>query len=145
MSDLVVTVPKNVWAYWIKEGDPAGSSESGEEWAYWIGGAKPKIEAGERLYIVSWGKLRGYAPVTRVISKGDHGWGICRRGGAVACTIPEDIPGFRGYRIRWWDKKSEKPYPNWRTEGIPKRQVELLFKADKDKEDAEFARINSRF
>lgn len=131
MSDLVVTVPKNVWAYWIQEGDPAGSSDdSGEEWAYWIGGAKPRIEAGERLYIVSWGHLRGYAPVTRVIKKGDRGWGICRRGGAVACTIPEEIPGFRGYRIRWWDRNTESPYKNWRTDGIPQRQVEILFKAE---------------
>jgi len=141
MSDLVVTVPKTIWAYWIQEGDPAGAPESGEEWAYWIGGAKPNIEAGERLYIVSWGKLRGYSPVTRIIKKGDRGWGICRQGGAVACTIPEEIPGFRGYRKRWWDRDTETPYQNWRTEGIPKRQVEILFKAEK----AEKAQRDSRF
>ena len=131
MPDLVVTVPKDVWAYWIQEGDPAGTPESGEEWAFFVGGAKPKIEPGDRLYIVAWGKLRGYSPVTRVIKREGRGWGICRRGGAVACTIPEAVPGFRGHRARWWDRKIETTYSNWRTDGIPQRQVEILFKAEK--------------
>lgn len=141
MSDLVVTVPKDVWAYWIQEGDPAGSTPSGEEWAYFVGGAKPKIEVGERLYIVAWGKLRGYAPVTRIIKREGRGWGICRKGGAVAVTIPEEVPGFRGHRVRWWKTKDEVPFPNWRTAGIPQRLIEILFKAEK----AQKAQRSNRF
>jgi hypothetical protein len=138
MSDLVVTVPKTIWVQWIQEGDPAGEVESGEEWAYWVSG-KPKIEVGERLYIVSWGKLRGYSPVVRILKKGDGGgYGICRRGGAVSCTIPEAVPGFRGWRRRWWERDAEVPYPNWRTDGIPKRQVEILFKADPAQQSPRF-------
>ena len=40
---------------------------------------------------------------------------ICRRGGAVACTIDEPIPGFRGLRKRWWRIEDERPFPDWRT------------------------------
>lgn len=111
--DLVVTVPKSFWELWLEEGDAAGEPSSGEEWAYQVGG-RPSIEPGERLYIVSWGRLRGYAPVVRVM-KTPLGYGICRRGGAVAVTIKEPIPGFRGYRKRWWDREQELDFPNWRT------------------------------
>lgn len=131
MSDLVVTVPKAIWSFWVGEGDAAEEPPSGEEWAFFVGGAKPLIEPGERLYIVSWGKLRGYSPVTRVIRREGRGWGICRKGGAVACTIEEDVPGFRGYRKRWWSKRSEIPFPKWRTEGVDKKQIEILFKAER--------------
>jgi hypothetical protein len=68
--------------------------------------------------------------VVRILKTVDRGYGICRRGGAVACTIPEEIPGFRGYRNRWWNQSTEVPYPSWRTDGIPKRMVETLFKID---------------
>jgi hypothetical protein len=66
MSDLVVTVPKDFWLEWIDEGDAAGSVESGEEWGFFVGYRRPDIIPGERLYVVAWGRLRGYAPVTRV-------------------------------------------------------------------------------
>jgi hypothetical protein len=112
MSDLVVTVPKNFWKLWVAEGDAADEPYTGEEWAYQVSG-RPSIEPGERLYVVSWGRLRGYAPVVRVM-KTVTGYGICRRGDAVAVTIDEPIPGFRGYRKRWWDQGLEKPFPGWR-------------------------------
>jgi len=113
MSDLVVTVPKNLWAHWIAEGDAVGEPYTGEEWAYQVS-QRPSIEPGERLYIVSWGRLRGYAPVVRVF-KTHNGYAICRRGGAVAVTIDEGIPGFRGFRKRWWDVANERPFPTWRS------------------------------
>jgi hypothetical protein len=131
MPDLVVTVPKSIWAYWVGEGDSVDAPESGEEWAFFVGGAKPPIQAGDRLYIVSWGKVRGYSPVTRVIKREGRGWGICRKGGAVACTIEDAVPGFRGYRKRWWDTKDEAPFPKWRTQGVDKKQLEILFKAER--------------
>ena len=126
MADLVVTVPKNLWFAWIAEGDAVGEPESGEEWAYWVSRARPPIEPGDRLYVVAWGMLRGYAPVTRVVRQplGDQ-FGICRQGKAVACTVRDArFDGFRGYRKRWWAREIEVPFPTWKTEGIPDAVVQ---------------------
>lgn len=117
MADLVVTVPKDLWPGWIAEGDAAGQPESGTEWAFWIGGGRPPIEAGDRLYIVAHGRLRGYAHVTRVM-KTERSWGICRCGGAVACTLDVPILGFRGWRKVWWKREEELPFPDWKTAGV---------------------------
>lgn len=116
MSDLVVTVPKDFWQDWLAEGDLAGQQETGEEWGFFVGN-KPPIEPGERLYIVAHGRLRGYAPVTRV-AQARRGWAIGREGQAVAVTIPERIPGFRGFRKRWWCREDERPFADWMTEGL---------------------------
>lgn len=130
MSDLVGTCPADFWAEWLEEGDPAGTPESGEEWGFTIGRAPKEapIKAGERLYIVAHGRLRGYAPVTRVeLIPGPFGsLTICRRGGAVAVTIDEAIPGFRGYRRRWWAREDERPFEAWRTVGVPLAQVRRI-------------------
>jgi hypothetical protein len=114
MSDLVVTVPMGFWPDWIREGDAAGEPETGEEWGFFLGGAKPDIGPGDRLYIVARGLVRGYAPVTRLV-RHEGQWVICRRGGAVAVTIPEQVTGFRGWRRRWWERGAEMPFPGWRT------------------------------
>ena len=110
MTDLVGTCPKDFWEEWIAEGDAAGDPETGEEWGWWTNHSLIRaIRPGDRFYIVAHGKLRGYAPVTRV----DRGC-IGRRGGAVAVTIDEPIPGFRGLRERWWDRAIERPFPDWK-------------------------------
>lgn len=114
MSDLVVTVPKNLWAMWLEEGDLPGDPYSGDESTFYLGGGRPPIVAGERLYIVAHDRLRGYAPVVRVDATG-RGYGIIREGGAVALTIAESIIGFRGFRKRWWDRAIEKPFHDWKT------------------------------
>lgn len=115
MSDLVVTVPMGLWADWLAEGDLPGTPPTGEEWAYWCGTARPPIERGERLYIVAFNRLRGYAPVTRV-ARGESGrFGICRAAGAVAVSISERIKGFRGYRRVWWKREDELIFLNWLT------------------------------
>ena len=59
--------------------------------------------------MVAHGKLRGYAPLTR-LRPGALIWA----GNAVAVTIDESIPGFRGWRYRWWDREAERPFPEWR-------------------------------
>ena len=125
MADLVVTVPKESWTRWIEEGDPADEPESGEEWGFFVS-SRPRIEAGERLYVVAWGRVRGYAPVTavrRVQHPSDPGgracYAICRKGGAQAVTIFASVGGFRGVRERWWSLEEERPFPEWRTEGVP--------------------------
>ncbi len=118
MADLVVTVPKWFWPEWLDEGDAAGDRPTGEEWGFFVGRrARPRIEPGERLYIVSWGRLRGFAPVTRV-AQTERGYAICRRGDAVACTIDEAIPGFRGFRARWWPRATEHAFLDWKTAGV---------------------------
>jgi hypothetical protein len=123
--DLVVTVPQYLWAQWVLEGDPAGTYWSGTEWAYRVAN-KPPIQTGDRLYVVAWKRLRGYAPVTRVFET-NGGWAICREGRAVACTIGgTDIVGFRGYQKRWWNRDEEMPFPDWVTASIGPKQLKIL-------------------
>ncbi len=108
--DIVVTVPKGRWAEWIAEGDLPGDDWSGAESYFSFGGPRPRIEPGERVYIVAHGRLRGYAPLTYLHPAGY----LVRRGGAVAVTIVEPIRGFRGWRYRWWQQETETPFPDWR-------------------------------
>ena len=121
MADLVGTCPKDFWEEWIAEGDAA--SENGivfasitmEDWHWYTKDRKAiSIHPGERFYVVAHGKLRGWAPVVRVDQFGHGEYGIVRRGCALACTIAEPIPGFRGLRLRWWDRAIEVPFPNWK-------------------------------
>lgn len=112
MSDVVVTVPKRLWTEWLAEGDLPDAAATGREYAFWLGGPRPRIRPGERVYIVAHGHLRGWAPLTRIVTDGSW-FGLCRAGGAVACTIAAPIPGFRGWRYRWWDRADERPFPAW--------------------------------
>ena len=119
MTDYVVTVPKGIWRDWIAEGDAAGDPETGEEWGFTVGYKPPGLKPGDRLYIWAHGRLRGYAPVTRVVwNERTAKWVICRRGGAVAVTIPQTGRGFRGARQRWWERSEERPFPGWKWEGV---------------------------
>lgn len=110
MTDLVGTCPKDFWLEWIAEGDAVGEPESGEEWGWFTQHSyRTLIEPGDRFYVVAHGRLRGYSLVTAI-------WGgaIVRKGGAVACTIIQPVPGFRGLRKRWWPRSTEYPFPGWR-------------------------------
>jgi len=118
MTDLVGTCPKDFWLEWIAEGDAAGEPYTGEEWGWYTRDPMAlQTSPGDRFYVVAWGRLRGYAPVTRVQNQGAGAYVICRRGDGVACTVPDDIPGFRGLRKRWWHRDCEVPFPDWKTEG----------------------------
>jgi hypothetical protein len=114
--DVVVTVPKGLWREWIAEGDLPGEPESGFAYHFWLANPLPYIRAGERVYIVAHGKLRGYAPLLtlehRCRLRPSVGC-LMRTGGAEALTIPEPIRGFQGYRYRWWDRSAEVPFPEW--------------------------------
>jgi hypothetical protein len=115
MCDLVGTCPKHFWEEWILEGDPAGEPWSGNEWSWCTHhGLATHAKYLDRFYVVAHGKLRGYAPVIRVDLTGDGGFEIIRKGNAVACTIPEPIPGFRGLRLRWWKREDETSFPEWK-------------------------------
>lgn len=111
-GDLVVTVPMGQWESWIDEGDLPGDPATGEEWGFYLGMPPPATKPGARVYVVAHGKLRGYAPLTRV-SKDPPA--LVRKACAVAVTIDEPIRGFRGCRYRWWPREDEKPFPEWRT------------------------------
>ncbi len=116
MTDVVVTVPKSFGLErWIAEGDPAGAPWSGQEWHFYLGGPLPKIEPGERVYVVYNGKLRGFAPLVRIhrYPVPYRRFALVRRGGAEAVTIAEPIRGFRGFRYRWWEREQERPFPDW--------------------------------
>ena len=111
MVDLVGTCPQGFWEEWIAEGDAAGDPETGIEWGWYTRHPfKWKTKPGDRFYIVARGLLRGYSIVTDV-----RDGAIIRKGGAVACTVDEHIPGFQGLRFRWWDRSDEQPFPNWKT------------------------------
>ena len=120
MPDVVATCPQRSWAEWLAEGDCAGERTTGEEYA-WLTGAMlaGKAKPGDRLYIVAFGRLRGWAPIVRVeheaLSLGYHQYSIVRAARAVACTLEAPVPGFRGLRRRWWDRADELPFPDWRT------------------------------
>lgn len=117
MTDVVVTCPQNLWASWLAEGDLPGT-EAVYESHFWIPRllGLPRIEPGERVYIVAWGKLRGYAPLVRMESRCElsprHSC-LVREGGAVAVTIPTPIRGFRGWMYRNWDRADEVPFMDW--------------------------------
>jgi hypothetical protein len=113
--DVVVTVPKGLWAEWILEGDLPGEDWSGREYVYWTSGARPGIEPDERVYIVAHGKLRGYAPLVALEVTNKYQVRFIRNTGAVAVTITPAIAGFRGWRYRWWPREDERPFPGWRT------------------------------
>lgn len=118
--DVVVTVPKSFGLQaWIDEGDAAGDPPDPtitwpREWDFYLGGARPDIKPGQRVYVVYNGALRGYAPLVRVDWYGGRRYSLVRHAGAVAVTIPEFIQGFRGFRYRWWDRSIEVAFPNWR-------------------------------
>lgn len=117
MADVVVTVPKNLWASWIAEGDLPGEPVEYES-HFWIGHLLPEIRPGERVYIVAWGQLRGYAPLVRIEPHCQLRPAVAclvRSEGATALTIPQGIAGFRGWRYRWWERQSEQPFPEWQT------------------------------
>ena len=123
--DVVVTVPQHRWQEWLAEGALPGESFPPDVEYYWFGsGNLPRIAPSERVYIVALGRVRGHAPLVRVATRGEPWWppkakwALVRHGGAVACTIPEAIRGFQGYRYRWWRRDiDERPFPDWQAGG----------------------------
>lgn len=112
MADVVVTVPRDLWAAWLDEGDLPGDPPTGQEWDFYTSGARPDIQPGDRVYIVAHGRLRGYAPLTRLDCRIGRVT-LVRGAEAEAVTIEEPIRGFRGWRYRWWDRSAERPFPDW--------------------------------
>lgn len=120
--DLVGTCPKDFWEQWLREGGLPGQTDTGPwtEWSWYTNHSLAlQTNPGDRFYVVAHGKLRGYAPVVKVEAppedNDDVKYAIIRRLGAVACTVPFSIPGFRGLRPRWWPREQEQTFPDWMT------------------------------
>ena len=83
-----------------------------------MGGRPPKMNPGECVYVVYKRKLIGYALLVEVVEVQvkpyRRYYALIREGGAVAVTIDQVIPGFRGFRYRWWDVKQERAFPEWK-------------------------------
>jgi hypothetical protein len=105
MTDVVVTIPKSRWEEWLAEGDLPDTPWSGLESHYYFGGGQPSIQPGDLVYVVAHGKLRGYAPLVEEVESEQGEWH----------TQPATIKGFRGWRYRWWERREEVPFPDWRT------------------------------
>lgn len=123
-DDLVITVPKGMWAGWLAEGDLAGEvpgSGMYDEYHYVVG-RKPGawIKPGARVYVVAHGRLRGYALLDSVQRWDERSWSLVRVAGAVACTIEEPIPGFRGIRHAesMFSRESLIAFPDWQTADV---------------------------
>ena len=118
MTDVVVTVPMRLWEEWIEEGDLPGDPPGDMESHFWLwGGRLPRMESGDRVYIVAHGKLRGFAPLVRIERRCElnpNAGCLVRNGDAEAVTIAEPIRGFQGWRYCWWDRADEVPFPGWR-------------------------------
>jgi len=111
--DVVVTLPKSFgMKNWIEEGDLPGEQWSGDEWHFYLGGPVPKINPGEKVYVCYNGKLRGFSKLVRV-ERSNRGYALVRHNDSEAVTIDQHIPGFRGFRYRWWSPEIEKPFPDW--------------------------------
>ena len=126
MPDVVVTVPQKRYAAWLAEGDLPGEAYSGRESFFHLGGCAPDVKPGERVYIVAQGKLRGYSPLVR-LERTERGCELVRHGDAVACTLPDRIVGFRGFRYRWWSYAEELAVDKESTQEVGlERQPALL-------------------
>lgn len=127
MSDVVVTVPARLWRAWIAEEDLPGQEPEYES-HFWLP-VLPRIEPGERVYVVAHGAIRGYAPLVRAEARcvlAPYRACLVRAGGAVAVTVPGlEVVGFRGYRYRWWERETEVPFPRWREPTARVRPVDL--------------------
>lgn len=125
IGDVVVTLPVSFGLdRWVGEGDPAGSTWSGEEWGWFMGGKPPtKTMPGDRVYVVHRGHLIGFSPLIRIQPTRQGGFAFIRRGDASAVTIPGVIAGFRGWRYRWWDRAIEVPFPEWATAAKTDKRV----------------------
>lgn len=90
------------------------------EWHFWVP-SRPTIEPGERVYVVSHGRLRGYAPLVRIemARDGNRSYvGLVRHGGGTPLTLPHEVRGFQGWRYRWWEREAEIAFPDWQTENV---------------------------
>ena len=127
MADWVGTCPKRFWDEWLEEGNCAGDQQDPAFPFGWRTSSRfaRDVRKGDRFYVVSWGRLRGYATVTHVDEHRDR-WTntvierVIFRADPVAVTLPRRVEGFRGLRRQWWARQEEIPFPDWKKVEKPK-------------------------
>ncbi len=83
------------------------------------GGPRPAIGPGDRVYLVAWGRVRGYVRMAKLSNTLD-GWVLGCSSAVVPTTIPAvGIATFRGAKAPWWKRPDEQPFPGWASDGIP--------------------------
>src|SRR4051812_17248845 len=92
-ADLVVCLPQVLFHDWYDDG---GTPEwpNTEEYEWWVSRwpTRPLEPKSSRIYVVSAGRLRGYALYERAEPLPGGGWALIRRGDtAEAITVPESI------------------------------------------------------
>lgn len=118
MADVVVCVPRARWRDWLGEGSLPGQSAAVQRFGFYVKtDERPPVEPGDRVYVISWDRLRGYAPLVSC-DVAAEGWTLIRAGNAVACTLPEETKSFPGWRVRWWEHAAEVPFPDWQTANV---------------------------
>ena len=117
--DLVGTCPMRRWRKWLAYG--GFTPESGKAYVWYTRSSLvTQMSPGDRFYVVAFGRLRGYAPVVKVLTLNGGWFGVMwmrNPGNAVACTIDRSCIGFQGLARRWWPREDEKPFPEWRSLG----------------------------
>lgn len=116
--DIVVTVPKQLWLMWINEGNLPGQPWNGLLNHFMIpqGRLPLNLHSGDRLYIVAYGKLRGFSPIVdweQQCTLNPFRSCLIRKNDAKAVTIPENIKGFQGWRYRFWNREDEIEFKDW--------------------------------
>lgn len=117
MADLVVCVPRQRWRDWLREGSLPGDQSTDRFGFYVKTDERPPVEPGDRIYVIAWDRLRGYAPLLE-LQEAREGFTLIRAGNAVACTLPSPTKSFPGWKLRWWQCGDEVPFADWQTAGV---------------------------
>lgn len=117
MTDIVVTVPRDKWADWLKqhgEGDQRGRRRNFHIYDKEQG--RPPASEGDDIYVVAHGRLRCLLMIERIVPL-MGGW-LVTASMVRPVTLAGYVPGFKGWRRRWWDTQHELPFDAWRTEAV---------------------------
>ena len=108
MTDIVITIPRAAWADWLMQhgaDDQRGRMRSFHVYDEERG--HPPCSTGDQLYVVAHGRLRCVLLIEAIMMR--------------PVTLAGYVPGFAGWRRRWWDPQHELPFPAWRTEAVADR------------------------
>lgn len=114
MTDIVVTVARDKWAAFLAE--HGVGTNRGRQHVFHLFGDRPPSSIGDRLYVVSHGRLR-CALMIELIVPHHGGWQVVASF-IRAAALPGFVQGFPDWRRRWWRDLDELPFPDWRTEAV---------------------------
>lgn len=112
MTDIVVTVPRESWAAFVAaRGDARRGTLIPFQFA-----EHPPASAGDTIYFAAHGRLRLKAQVESVFPwRGATGVLASLIAPVTICLA---VPGFPGWRKRWWSAVDEQPFDAWRSAGM---------------------------